>query len=549
MSRACAIFAPGGLGLPTSPFGKDVANLGLYRALARHGGFDELSFLLSQATAPEQLARVLFDGATHATRISTGSLLNTAQPTASGILLRGKADLAELAWWRQEASDARAYSLVGLVHCVAPPALRRYIAEAALAPVERWDALICTSPVVRDNLQRMYEGWSEHLARRFGAPKGEPRMPSLPVIPLGVEAERFANAADRPEVRAAMRSELNIAEDDVVVLWVGRLSFFEKAFPQPMFRAVAESAALARKRLHLVMAGWFPNGDAGRLQYEEAARHYAPDLPLILLDGRDPAQVDRLWAASDIFLSLVDNVQETFGITPVEAMAAGLPVVVSDWDGYRATVEDGVQGFRIPTLGGPPGLGELMLRRHLYEMESYQNYVGTVAQHTAVQVGRAAAAIAALAADPELRARMGAAGRARVRAAFAWPVVVGQLRALFADLAERRARAAPFSEGAARPDPVRPEPFGDFADFATATLADDVRLVRRAGPGAGPPALDRYAGHWRASPAETEHLLTRLVVPTTVRALLDGVPPERRAGLQASLMWLCKLGVVDWQVA
>ena len=56
------------------------------------------------------------------------------------------------------------------------------------------------------------------------------------------------------------------------------------------------------------------------------------------------------WAAADIFLSLVDNPQETFGLAPVEAMAAGVPVVVSDWDGYRYTVSDGVEGFRISTL-------------------------------------------------------------------------------------------------------------------------------------------------------------------------------------------------------
>ena len=41
-------------------------------------------------------------------------------------------------------------------------------------------------------------------------------------------------------------------------------------------------------------------------------------------------------------MSLADNIQETFGLTPVEAMAAGLPCVMSDWDGYRDTVRDGV---------------------------------------------------------------------------------------------------------------------------------------------------------------------------------------------------------------
>ena len=37
-------------------------------------------------------------------------------------------------------------------------------------------------------------------------------------------------------------------------------------------------------------------------------------------------------AASDMALFLVDNLQETFGLAVAEAMAAGLPVVASDWD-------------------------------------------------------------------------------------------------------------------------------------------------------------------------------------------------------------------------
>lgn len=42
-------------------------------------------------------------------------------------------------------------------------------------------------------------------------------------------------------------------------------------------------------------------------------------------------------------------------------MAAGLPVVVSDWDGHRDTVVDGENGFRIPTYALPAGSGGLLL--------------------------------------------------------------------------------------------------------------------------------------------------------------------------------------------
>ena len=40
-------------------------------------------------------------------------------------------------------------------------------------------------------------------------------------------------------------------------------------------------------------------------------------------------------AASDMFISLADSYQETFGLTPIEAMASELPVVASNWNGYR----------------------------------------------------------------------------------------------------------------------------------------------------------------------------------------------------------------------
>lgn len=551
--RLAILHPPGRLALGPNPFGKDVANAQLWQALARHGGYARIDMLGLAPFDPAPLGDELFGAHPRRTLIAGGLVAHSRAPAEAGTLLRGQPDLYDLAWHRRRRHGSdRAYSLVGLIHTLAPPAMRQIIANTQVAPMHPWDALICTSPSVRENLEAMFEGWGEHLAQRTGG-RAPPR-PALPVIPLGVEAERFAALADRPEARARQRAELGLADDDVLVLWVGRLSYYEKAFPQAMFMAVQRAAQAARGRVVFALAGWFPGPD-DRGYYEAAARAHAPGLDVRCLDGNDAVLLGDLWAGADVFLSLVDNIQETFGITPLEAMAAGLPVVASDWDGYRSTVRDGVEGFLIPTLGGPAGggLGAVLVERHTIEGASYQAYVGSVAQHTAVHVGRAAEALTALVRSPDLRRRMGAAGRARVREAFDWPVVARQYHDLTDALAVVRAEAA---EPGARPpaDPVKGDPFAGFAGFPSHRLTLDTRLAAAPGAdaagivGAAAVALDVAFPNFRAPPELCARAFGIIAERSgaTVREVLTEFPaPERRA-VELGLAWLAKLGFVDW---
>jgi hypothetical protein len=85
------------------------------------------------------------------------------------------------------------------------------------------------------------------------------------------------------------------------------LSFFEKAFPQPMLTALQAAAARTRRRIHFLMVGWFPGRERDQALYAEAAAALAPSVDVRFLDGNDRALVETVWAAADIFLSLVDN--------------------------------------------------------------------------------------------------------------------------------------------------------------------------------------------------------------------------------------------------
>jgi glycosyltransferase involved in cell wall biosynthesis len=549
MARSLSIYHPVGVReLPHNPFGKDVANLELFRALAQHGGFEQISVLSRHPVEEAELSRALLSGAATGPRLASTHLMNQVVAPEAGALLRANPDLYDLAWMRRRLAGDRAYSLVGLIHTIAPPALRQMIAMAQVAPTHPWDAIICTSPSVRDAISAMFDGWGEHLAERTGG--SAPARPALPVVPLGVDGAAFATLADRPDARAGVRARLGLEAEDIQVMLVGRLSFYEQAFPQPMCQAVSRAAEATGAKVHFAMSGWFP-GERDRAHYEEAARLHAPGVPIHFLDGNDRALLGDLWAGADIFLSLVDNIQETFGITPLEAMAAGLPVVASDWDGYRFTIRHGTDGYLIPTLGGPVGpLGSGMLQRHVLEAATYQSYVGEVAQHTAVHVGRAADALAALIRSPDLRRSMGAAGRARVRDSFDWPVVARAYQALLDELAAIRGGAVDPTP-VRRDDPVRHDPFAAFAGFATQVQTLDLPLSSRAGRAdvrALSGALDRAFTGLQATTEECEEVIDLIAAgrARNVREVLQAFPTPRRRAVELAIVWLAKLGLVDW---
>ena len=539
-------------GVGDNVFGATVANREMFQALIRYGGLDRVDFLTPGPMTVDSIVADLLDGEVPHTTLGWADIMNQRAAREAGTLFKGGPRLDELAWLRRRESMEREYSLVGLIHTIAPLPMRHDIAGTTITPIHPWDAMVCTSPSVKSAVERLFDDWVEYLCERLG-PVNPPR-PLLPLLPLGVNGDRFAEDADRPSVRVATREGLGCEPEDILILWVGRLSYFEKAFPQPMFRAIAEAAAATGRRLHFAMVGWFPDPVSGSRMYREAAAAYGPEVEFHIVDGNDRDLVGQMWAASDIFISLVDNIQETFGITPLEAMASGLPVVVSDWDGYNYTVQDGEQGMLIPTLiGAPTGAPPELTAGHAFGTKTYQQYVGVLAQHTAVDVGAAAAALTALIQSPDLRKRMGEAGRRRIREMFDWKVVAPQYVALADQLAEIRQSSPGRPVGQTR-HPTKGDPFRDFAGFATTALSAQTLMSVR--PGVGPSdlersaglALDMFGGNWRGTTAECQAVLDMLASgPKPVGELLAAFPAHRGRRVQLSLLWMCKLGLLDWR--
>lgn len=446
--------------------------------------------------------------------------------------------------WRRMQHGSRRYAITGITHTTASANVMGILPNFLVAPLEDYDALICTSSAVRAAVESQIAMMREYMSQAYG-PRRRPEAQRV-TIPLGVNCADFSTT---PEARKAWRDRLDIPEDAIVALYVGRFNAKAKMNPALMAVALERAAITSGRTLYWVNSGWAESAAAGEIFHAET-RKLCPSVEYRQVDGRAPDVRFSIWSVADFFISFSDNIQESFGLTPIEAMAAGLPSVVSDWDGYKDTVRDGEDGFRIPTLAPRAGLGGDLAYFYNNDWLTYENYIGAVGQYAAVDMRRAEAAILQLISDPELRRRMGDAAQAQARRVFDWSVIIPQYQALWAEQNARRLAA-----GVTPPqtNPFAPDPFTLFEGYPTRHLgrADLVRLApgmteavaraRLAAP------LASYSRFNRPTQQEVQLVLAHLVAngPTPVSVLRELAPPPRRNFLERGLIWLARHDIVE----
>ncbi|MEM1070963.1 MAG: glycosyltransferase, partial [Planctomycetota bacterium] len=213
-----------------------------------------------------------------------------------------------------------------------------------------------------------------------------------------------------------------ISDDTDAILFVGRLSHHAKSNPLPLFVACQRAHERTGRQLVLILSGWYAN-DAVRQGFEQECARLAPRVNLIYVDGMDPEWRDSIWAAGDLFVSLADSVQETFGLTVVEAMSRGLPVIATDWNGYRETIQHEETGLLIPTAivnGSAERSLQMLHEGHL----SYDQFLASAGQSVIVDTEAVTDAITRLIASPETRFSLARAGQEHARSHFDWSVIV-----------------------------------------------------------------------------------------------------------------------------
>lgn len=204
----------------------------------------------------------------------------------------------------------------------------------------------------------------------------------IEVIPSAVDVEVF-----RPVPREKARQELGFDPNEWIVVYVGRM--LPRKGIDNVLLAFTGLAARSEVPMRLVIVGG-ETIDGDPMQTPEIRRladmatlHGVRDR-VTFTGKRAQDRLKYYYSAADV--AVTTPWYEPFGLTPLEAMACGTPVIGSDVGGIKFTVADGETGLLVPARD-PAALARQMER---------------------LQV------------DRSLARRMGRAARARVERLFTW---------------------------------------------------------------------------------------------------------------------------------
>ena len=423
-------------------------------------------------------------------------------------------------------SLGKRFPICAFSHAIDVPLVSQMI-PGALLLAEDCDAVITSSSAGAQALHAMFEQGRQVLGVLAGGEIAS-RSPRVEVIPLGVDTDELF-----PRDRAFARTLLHLPQEELVVLYLGRLNEEHKADLEPLFIAFRE---LLRgfPAATLLLAGHDQDGAylseleamSGRLGIRSNIRFLAS-----FQDFLKPY----IYSASDIFVSPSENVQETFGIALVEAMACGLPVVAADWSGYRDLVVNGQTGFLIPTIWNAEAAQSLS--KTPFITDSARRHM--LSQQTVIPPEEIYRAMHALALQPELRKLFGKRAVERVRTELCWASVIPRHEALWNDLWCGLQRAQP------RPPELVDDLNLFFGHFATASLADGMVVVRSVLRADFENALrfrPQRAGYEALDPGELRQIFDRVSLgAVSVRQLIhDGI-----ARNTSGIAWLLKKGFLS----
>ena len=192
--------------------------------------------------------------------------------------------------------------------------------------------------------------WIARVREEFGVKAG--------LVGNGVDTARYRPARDAAE-RSAARAAAGLG-DRLAILTVGGIE------PRKGSLTLLDAFAAARRALPERRPVLLVAGGATLFDYRDEIDRFHARADALGLDGDlrvlgpvEDAELERLYRAADVFA--LPSTKEGFGLAVLEALAAGLPAVVSDLDVFRGFLGDGDSAL-LARAGDPEALAAALVR-------------------------------------------------------------------------------------------------------------------------------------------------------------------------------------------
>jgi glycosyltransferase involved in cell wall biosynthesis len=313
------------------------------------------------------------------------------------------------------------FPITGLIHSLNGMETPYHVLKMGLAPVLPFDTIICSSNAGKMVLEKTFTTLSAQMARHGTSVDFKGRYE---IVPLGFDDDLIQSINKNDA-----RKKLELPEDATILLTLGRFSPSTKMDLYPLLQVQKRLVSSTNKKVFLVIAG---NGSGAntKLLQDMIAELSLNESVKVISDFSTDVKPS-LYSASDMYVSLSDNLQETFGISVIEAMAFGLPAVVSDINGYKELVHDDVDGYKIPTTW----VSALPVTE-LSDLMNFDTMQLFLAQAMAIDTRLLQEKLGCLIKDESLRKRMGDKGKKRSLETYRWSSIIKQYEALWDKLSK-----------------------------------------------------------------------------------------------------------------
>jgi len=185
----------------------------------------------------------------------------------------------------------------------------------------------------------------------------------------GVNTEEF-NPDNRKKYREEIRKKHGISPDDILLIFVGNP--YDRKGLEFVLNALSK---VKQKNVKLLVSGRDEPGKFQQLVNELGLKDKVSFRVGLFTD------VNKYFSAADIFI--LPSLYETFGLVVIEAMASGLPVVVSssEFVGASELIEDGKDGLLLKDPKDPEEIAEKL--NFLVEDENIRKQIGKEANKKA----------------------------------------------------------------------------------------------------------------------------------------------------------------------